>query len=70
MMLGSHSVMPPAPSLPVLCHRIFIVEADWSVRLFLERPLRQTEAVVLVAEPAEAALAALNRVTPDLIGWI
>jgi CheY-like chemotaxis protein len=68
MMLGSRSVMPPAPSLPVLCSRtLLIVEADRSVRLFLERALRQTGAVVVVAEDAEAALTVLTLVRPDLI---
>jgi len=55
-------------SLPVLRRRIvLVVEADRSVRLFLERALRQTEAVVLVVEHAEAALTALTMVMPDLI---
>jgi two-component system, OmpR family, phosphate regulon response regulator PhoB len=55
-------------SLPVLHHRtLLVVEADRSVRVFLKRALRRTEAVVVVAEDAEAALAALTMVTPDLI---
>jgi two-component system phosphate regulon response regulator PhoB len=68
MMLKSPSVMPPASSLPVLRRRtLLVVEADRSVRLFLVRALRRTKAVVLGAEHAEAALAALTMVTPDLI---
>ncbi len=55
-------------SLPVLHHRtLLVVEADRSVRLFLKRALRRTEAVVVVAEDAEAALAVLTHVRPDLI---
>jgi DNA-binding response OmpR family regulator len=58
-------------SLPVLRRRIvLVVEADRRVRLFLERALRQTEAVVLGVEHAEAAFTALTVVMPDLIWWI
>jgi two-component system, OmpR family, phosphate regulon response regulator PhoB len=60
--------MPPVSSLPVLRHRaLLVVESDRNVRLFLERALRRTEAVVVVAEDAEAALAVLTLVRPDLI---
>jgi CheY-like chemotaxis protein len=43
------------------------VEPDPTVRRFLERALQQTEAIVLVAEHAEAALATVATVMPNLI---
>jgi two-component system, OmpR family, phosphate regulon response regulator PhoB len=54
--------------LPILRHRtVLVVESDPSVRLFLERALRKTEAVVITAEDAESALGILTLVQPDLI---
>ena len=47
--------------------RVLVVESDPNVRLFLERALRQTEAIVVAAEDAEAALNILTLVRPDLI---
>jgi len=60
--------MAPMSSLPVLGHRaLLVVESDRNVRLFLERALRRTEAVVVAAEDAEAALDILTQLRPDLV---
>jgi len=68
MMRVSDVDMAPMSSLPILRHRsLLVVEADRCVRLFLERALRRTEAVVVAAKDAEAALAILSLMRPDLI---
>jgi len=65
---GVGSVMAPESSPPVLRHRaLLVVEPDRNVRRFLRRVLRQTEAVIVVAEDAEAALGILTLMRPDLI---
>src|SRR5262249_5056003 len=65
---GHPSCVMGLSSLPALRHRaVLVVEADPSVRLFLERALRRAEAVVITAEDAEAALGILTLVQPDLI---